>query len=172
MTSLNIAPQRLGIVYDTVMTKHRDFSDESHPERPERITGIWAKCHEAEVLKRGFILKSRPATDEELLLVHSQDYLDVIKKTANLEKKSELEKLAKNYNSIYLNNATESCARLSAGSLLQVVDSVLNGEVQCGVAIIRPPGHHAEHDAACGFCIFNNVAMAAKYAVKMHGLKR
>ena len=87
-------------------------------------------------------------------------------------KQSDLQKLASSYNSIYLNNKTERCARLSAGSLLQVVDGVLNGDIQCGVAIVRPPGHHAEQDAACGFCIFNNVALAAKYAVQFHHLKR
>ena len=54
----------------------------------------------------------------------------------------------------------------------KVVDSVLNGECRSGVAIVRPPGHHAEEDEPCGFCIFNNVSLAAKYAVEVHGLKR
>jgi len=54
----------------------------------------------------------------------------------------------------------------------QVVDSVLNGESRSGVAIVRPPGHHAEEDEPCGFCIFNNVSLAAKYAIQVHGLKR
>jgi len=57
-------------------------------------------------------------------------------------------------------------------TLWQVVDSVLNGESRSGVAIVRPPGHHAEEDEPCGFCIFNNVSLAAKYAIQVHGLKR
>lgn len=61
---------------------------------------------------------------------------------------------------------------MSAGSLLQVVDAVLNEECQSGVAIVRPPGHHAEKDIACGFCIFNNIAVAAMYAVQFHHVKR
>jgi len=48
----------------------------------------------------------------------------------------------------------------------------MTGFVTSGVAIVRPPGHHAESDTACGFCLFNNVALAAKYAVEVHGLKR
>lgn len=54
----------------------------------------------------------------------------------------------------------------------QVVDSVLGGESKSGVAVIRPPGHHAESYQACGFCMFNNVSIAAKYAIKNFGIKR
>jgi hypothetical protein len=54
----------------------------------------------------------------------------------------------------------------------QVVDSVLNGESCSGVAVVRPPGHHAEEDEPCGFCMFNSVSLAAKYAIHVHGLKR
>ena len=81
-------------------------------------------------------------------------------------------KKASKLNSVYLHPETWSSASISAGTLLQVVDKVLNNESQTGVAIVRPPGHHAEQDEACGFCIFNNVAIAAKYAVKFHNLKR
>lgn len=52
------------------------------------------------------------------------------------------------------------------------MDSVIDGESRSGVAIVRPPGHHAETDEPCGFCLFNNVALAAKYALSNHGLKR
>ncbi|XP_026682416.1 histone deacetylase 6-like, partial [Diaphorina citri] len=68
--------------------------------------------------------------------------------------------------------STRESAYLAAGCLLEVVDSVLNGESAHGVAIIRPPGHHAEQDEPCGFCIFNNVSVAAKYALDNHGLSR
>jgi len=54
----------------------------------------------------------------------------------------------------------------------QAVDSVITGECQSAVAIVRPPGHHAEQDVPCGFCIFNNVALAAKYAIETHKLKK
>lgn len=108
---------------------------------------------------------------EELSLVHSEDYIESIKRTSTLKLK-ELQKQASDYNSVYLHPDTWSSACISAGSLLQVVDSVLNGQSQSGVAIVRPPGHHAEEDIACGFCIFNNVAVAASYAVQFHHLKR
>lgn len=104
-------------------------------------------------------------------MAHSKDYIDSIKKTSTLKLK-ELQKQASDYNSVYLHTETWSSACVSAGCLLQIVDAVLNGESQSGVAIVRPPGHHAEEDNACGFCIFNNVAIAAQYAVQFHHLKR
>ncbi|XP_074873509.1 protein deacetylase HDAC6 isoform X1 [Carettochelys insculpta] len=61
------------------------------------------------------------------------------------------------------------CARLAAGSAFNAVQAVLEGQVQNAVAIVRPPGHHAESDAACGFCFFNSVALAARYAQRLAG---
>jgi len=87
-------------------------------------------------------------------------------------KLKDLTESASKLNSVYFHPDTWTSARVSTGSLLQVVDSVMKGESQSGVAIVRPPGHHAEANAACGFCIFNNVAIAAKYAVSIHHLKR
>ncbi|XP_012219597.1 histone deacetylase 6 isoform X2 [Linepithema humile] len=170
-TNLRKAPHKVCIVYDDKMQKHCDISDNTHPEKPVRISSIYKSHEEHGLLERCYLLQGRSATMEELCLVHSKDYIDSIKRTSTLKLK-ELQKQASDYNSVYLHPDTWSSACISAGSLLQVVDAVLNGESQSGVAIIRPPGHHAEEDTACGFCIFNNVAVAATYAVQFHHLKR
>ncbi|OXU23235.1 hypothetical protein TSAR_003178 [Trichomalopsis sarcophagae] len=171
ITNLKKAPNRVCIVYDERMLKHYNVVDESHPEKPGRITSIFSKHKDYNLLERCILLQGRAASEEEILLAHTQDYLDNIKKTAETKLK-ELAKQASSLNSVYLHPETWTSAAISAGSLLQVVDSILNGESQSGVAIVRPPGHHAEEDAACGFCIFNNVAIAAKYAVSCHNLNR
>ncbi|KAI7824848.1 hypothetical protein BC939DRAFT_483929 [Gamsiella multidivaricata] len=80
--------------------------------------------------------------------------------------------MANSYNSIYLNNLSAFCARLSCGSLIELCKAVALGQVLNGVAIIRPPGHHAEPDEAGGFCLYNNVAIAARYLQKAHGLQK
>lgn len=67
------------------------------------------------------------------------------------------------FEDIYVNEKTWDCALLSAGSALELTKSVIDKEVDNGFAAIRPPGHHAWRDQACGFCIFNNVALCAKY---------
>ena len=56
--------------------------------------------------------------------------------------------------------------------VLEVVDTILTGRARTGLAVVRPPGHHAEPDTPHGFCIFNNVAVAAKYALEVHGLRK
>lgn len=184
------------------MLNHCDISDDSHPEKPSRISGILKKYQEYNILDRcyvqqvcrhygkfvntstfscelspelsltaGCVVKGRCATMEELLLAHTKDYIDTIKDTEHWKPK-ELQKLAASFNSVYIHPETWASACVSTGSLLQVVDSVLNGESQSGVAIVRPPGHHAEEDTACGFCIFNNIAVAARYAIEFYHVKK
>ncbi|XP_053996185.1 histone deacetylase 6 isoform X2 [Hylaeus anthracinus] len=171
ITNLSMAPNKVCVVYDDRMLNHRDLIDDSHPEKPNRISGIYKKYEEYNLLDRCYVQQGRSASIEELLLAHSKEYIDKIKDTENLKPK-ELQKLATTFNSVYLHPETWTSACISTGSLLQVVDSVLNGESQSGVAIVRPPGHHAEEDAPCGFCIFNNIAVAARYATEFHHLKK
>lgn len=115
-------------------------------------------------------VKSREATTEELCLAHSWSHVNFIRKTSNVKK--DLRELGGKFNSIYLHSSTFKCATLAVGSTLEVVDNVINGNYQKGICIVRPPGHHAEPEYPHGFCIFNNVALAALYAIKFQGLKR
>lgn len=145
------------------------LSFSGHPERPERISTIKSRFVEYNLLERMKALEARAATEEELLLVHWQLHIDSMKE---IVKSKDLHKASYKFNSVYFHPSTFECAAISAGSVLQVVDEVLNGVSRSGVCVVRPPGHHAEADEPHGFCIFNNVAIAAKYAVKNHGLKR
>jgi len=76
------------------------------------------------------------------------------------------------YNSIYFNAHSSLSARLSAGNTLALVEAVSRGMIKNGFAIVRPPGHHAEQKEAMGFCLYNNVAIAAKLAQKEWGIER
>lgn len=114
-------------------------------------------------------LPSRAATDDELLLVHTAAHIESMKQ---IVKREDLHEAGYKYNSVYFHPSTYECAAVSAGSILQVVDEVLNGDSRSGVCVVRPPGHHAESDEPHGFCIFNNVSIAARYAINNHGLKR
>lgn len=124
---------------------------------------------EYELLDRMKALSSRVATDDELLLAHEYRHIDLMRQ---IVKSDDLYAAGDNYNSVYFHPSTMSCAQLAAGSMLQVVDDVLSGLSRSGIAVIRPPGHHAEPDEPHGFCIFNNVSVAAQYAIKNHGLSR
>jgi acetoin utilization deacetylase AcuC-like enzyme len=73
---------------------------------------------------------------------------------------------------VLINLHSFDTARLAAGGVLQLVDAVVSGQVNNGFALTRPPGHHAEKNMALGFCIFNNIAIAARYLQKHHGLDK
>uniref|UniRef100_A0A4W3J347 Histone deacetylase domain-containing protein n=1 Tax=Callorhinchus milii TaxID=7868 RepID=A0A4W3J347_CALMI len=81
----------------------------------------------------------------------------------------DLKTFSNNYNDVYFHPNSYHCAKLSLGGTLQLVDAVMLGKVRNGIALVRPPGHHSEEGEACGFCIFNNVAIAAEYAKKKYG---
>lgn len=141
-----------------------------HYERPERITKIKEAFIEYDLLDRMHCLSSREATIEELCLVHEWSHVKKMREVST--RNQNLQEIGDQYNSIYFHETTYKCATLAVGSVLQVVDNVLNGTYQKGVCVVRPPGHHAEPDFPHGFCIFNNVALAAKYAIQFQGLKR
>jgi acetoin utilization deacetylase AcuC-like enzyme len=145
------------------MMRHFSLLNPLHPEKPERIKaivdmlkekGLWQRCNE---------LGSRHATDEELLMCHENAYIQRIKSLAD-KSKEELIELTRNPNYVYFHSETFECATLATGCLLQVVDQVCSGKSTNGVAICRPPGHHAYPDSCSGFCIFNSIAIAARYA--------
>lgn len=76
------------------------------------------------------------------------------------------------YNSVFLNTNSLLCANLSCGSVVEAALKVCRGEMANAVAVVRPPGHHAEAGTAMGFCIYNNVAVAAAAALELPEVKR
>ncbi|KAG0216974.1 Histone deacetylase hda1 [Mortierella sp. NVP41] len=163
---------KTGYVYDVRMRFHQNIhGDYDHPEDPRRIWKIYEALRNAGCLNRMVKLPSREATQSELALVHTSEHIQTITDTAKMDKEQLLD-VANSYNSIYLSAESAICARLSCGNLLELCSAVATGKVLNGVAIVRPPGHHAEPDEAGGFCLFNNVAIAARFLQKEHGLKK
>ncbi|XP_061696179.1 histone deacetylase 6 isoform X2 [Syngnathoides biaculeatus] len=160
-----------GLVYSETFTRHQNLWDSNHPESPDRVTTIMEELDRQELLSRCIRVEPRSATDEELLLVHTKQYIDLIKSTQKMSE-TELRLLSDKYDSIYIHPETFQVSILAVGSVLQLVDQVLTSELRNGFAVIRPPGHHAQSNEANGFCIFNNVAIAARYAQNKHRVKR
>uniref|UniRef100_A0A3Q1CMW4 Protein deacetylase HDAC6 n=1 Tax=Amphiprion ocellaris TaxID=80972 RepID=A0A3Q1CMW4_AMPOC len=152
-----------GLVYDERMMEHLNMWDRHHPEQPQRIFKIFSKHQQLGLVDRCQRIPARLATEEELSMCHRYAHM---KATAAM-KPRELHKLGDEFNSIYINNQSFQSAQLAAGGCFSAVDSILGGQVSNGVAIVRPPGHHAEMDAPCGFCFFNTAALAAHYAQKI-----
>ncbi|KAI6660493.1 histone deacetylase 6-like [Oopsacas minuta] len=158
-----------GLVYDELMLKHE--SPIEHPECPARIKRIYTAMAEAGLVARCKRVPVREATREELLSVHGEDYLNIMRKSEG-KKPSDLESSEFVFNSIYLTGQSHKCALLSAGGVVDLTRMVWQGDLANGMAVVRPPGHHAERDNAMGFCFFNNVAVAAELAVQKWGAKR
>ncbi|XP_042878465.1 histone deacetylase 6-like isoform X3 [Penaeus japonicus] len=162
---------RLCLVYDEAMSNHHSLSEKEHPERPERTERIWKSLKQFGIIERATILKSRYATQQELELIHTSEHVNLMTSTSLLSEQ-ELMSMQEKYKSIYLHPKSNDAALLAAGSLLQVIDDVCSNKSLSGIGVVRPPGHHAEQDHPHGFCLYNNVAIAAKYAITHHGYER
>jgi acetoin utilization deacetylase AcuC-like enzyme len=126
-----------------------------HPERPERAEAMDAVA--AKWRDRGTeIVAPRAATTEQLARVHGADYLRRIAATAGTSMQLDPD--------TYTSPESHDIALLAAGAAIDAVDRVLGGSHHAAVALVRPPGHHAERDRAMGFCLYNNVAVAAAHA--------
>uniref|UniRef100_A0A8C9YQ18 Histone deacetylase 10 n=1 Tax=Sander lucioperca TaxID=283035 RepID=A0A8C9YQ18_SANLU len=140
-------------------------------EVPERLTVSHEALIKTGLADRCISVPVREATDADILLVHSEEYLEAVKKTPYMTLE-DLQEFTLQYGDVYFHPNIYHCAKLAAGAALQLVDSVMTGKVRNGMALVRPPGHHSMRSAASGFCVFNNVAIAAQYAKQQYGVKR
>ena len=147
----------LGYVLDEIFgaTGHRAPS--GHPERPARADAIRDALNDAGIASRGTQVPLRAVTDEELVRVHAASYLDDLAKVVP-GKTGWLD------GDTYFSPGTWDAARAAAGTTAQLALDVMAGKLSSGIAVVRPPGHHATRDRAMGFCLLNNVAVAAAAA--------
>lgn len=169
--SCRSAANGTGVVYSEIFTHHKNLWEPSHPESPERVTSIMEELQRQELLSHCTTVKPREASEEELLLAHTKQYVDLMRSTQTMTEE-QLHTLSDKYDSVYLHPETFQVCLLAVGSVLQLVDQVMTSELRNGFAIIRPPGHHAQSDLANGFCIFNSVGIAARYARTQHSVSR
>ncbi|KAK5615430.1 hypothetical protein CRENBAI_001149 [Crenichthys baileyi] len=161
------------LLYDEEMTKYKLLwvDPACKIEVPERLTVSYEALVRSGLSDRCISVPAREASDSEILLVHSEAYLEAVKKTPYMTLE-DLKEFTLQFGDVYFHPNIYHCAKLASGSALQLVDSVMTGKVRNGIALVRPPGHHSMHGAANGFCVFNNVAIAARYAKQKYGVKR
>lgn len=151
---------RVGLVYDERMMAHEN-PEGGHPEQPARLSSIYDQLVSDGLAARCVPVIARAATDEELEGVHTCEHVALMSSVSTVLNAEERDTLSETFNSIYFNEGSSLAALLAAGSLVELAAKVASGELEAGAAVIRPPGHHAESDKAMGFCLFNNVAVAA-----------
>jgi acetoin utilization deacetylase AcuC-like enzyme len=153
-----------GLAADPLCLKHDPGY--GHPECPERYEAVITGLEEAGLAEKLISVPSRDATREELRRVHTSYYLDI----AEHQIKDGAPELSTGDTSVC--EASWDAALRGAGLALNAVDAVMAGWMENAFCAIRPPGHHATADRGMGFCIFNNVALAARHAQKAHGIQR
>ncbi|XP_067171774.1 polyamine deacetylase HDAC10 isoform X3 [Apteryx mantelli] len=161
------------LIYDEEMTSHKLLWNDPicDIEVPERLSFSYEQLKCYHLVERCVCVPAREGSEEEILLVHSSEHLEVAKSTQTMNEE-ELKRVSGNYDAFFFHPSTYRCARIAVGAGLQLVDSVMSGKVCNGMALVRPPGHHSQRNAANGFCLFNNVAIAAEYAKRKYGLQR
>jgi acetoin utilization deacetylase AcuC-like enzyme len=147
-----VRPVRVGLIDDPVFAGHRP--PRAHPEAPYRL----ALTHRVRAGRRLVPLTPRPALDDEILLAHTESYLEQL---LRLEAQGGGDVDPDTY---FVADSLE-VARLAVGSCLQALEALLAGELDSALAIVRPPGHHACPGHGMGFCLVNNVAVVAAQAV-------
>ncbi|XP_078155090.1 histone deacetylase 5 [Carex rostrata] len=158
-----MAAPTVGLLYDERMCAHATPDGEPHPEKPERLRSIWRKLQLEGITDRCVVMEAKEAEDKYIAYVHSQSHIKLIKTISSKELDSRRHRVARKFNSIYFNKGSSESAYLAAGSAIKVTEKVAKGELSSAIALVRPPGHHAEHNQPMGFCLFNNVAVAANY---------
>jgi acetoin utilization deacetylase AcuC-like enzyme len=137
-----------------------------HPERPERIEAVTKALQKASLLDRTGRVGRRAATEDELMLCHTHAYL----KTAHRDVAAGLDCLSTGDTDITPNSW--EVAVQAVGGVLNAVDAVMTRKAHNAFCVVRPPGHHATPSRGMGFCLFNNVGIAARHAQKAHGVER
>jgi acetoin utilization deacetylase AcuC-like enzyme len=152
------------LLADPIFREH--LAGREHPERPERFDAVVRGLRQAGLIERLARVDPRAATEEELLLCHTPEYL----RTAKQDVLSGRGSLSTGDTDITPNSW--DVAAQAVGGVLNAVDAVAAGTVRNAFCAVRPPGHHASAGRGMGFCFFNNAALAARYAQRRHGLER
>ena len=154
---------RTGVVCHDLYKQH--LAGLPHVESPQRLQVIYDMLDATDMAGKFVSISPRPATHDELAWVHSHSHIERVAGTdgrfhVSLDPDTQTTPLS------------YQAAKLAAGGLFSLVDNIFDGTVKNGFALVRPPGHHAERDRAMGFCLFNNVALGARYAMNTYGVRK
>jgi len=145
---------------------HKHDTGEGHPENARRLTAIEDRLVATGLCDVLRYIDAPEVTENQLLRVHTRDYLDALISMAPENGYARLDA------DTVISPDSLQAARRAAGAVVAAVDLVISGEMDSVFCCVRPPGHHAESDRALGFCLYNNIAVGAAHALEEHGLNK
>ncbi|MBT8446214.1 MAG: histone deacetylase, partial [Gammaproteobacteria bacterium] len=157
-------PDTTAFVYDEAFVTHD--TGPGHPERPERASHTLKYLKAQDWFGELNQLSARNATEEEIAAIHPLSYQQRVRAACD-DGLPFLDSM-----DVAISPESYDVALLAAGAPLALADAIMAGKAANGFALLRPPGHHAEASEALGFCLFNNVAILARYLQRQHGLDR
>jgi acetoin utilization deacetylase AcuC-like enzyme len=157
-------PSGAQVFYDPAVLRHEPPSD--HPESPKRLDAVMSTVRSLERQGRLSVAAPRPATDEDVLLVHTSEYVKKVRAEIAAGRR------ALSTGDTELSPGSLGAALAAAGTVVSAVDAVMNGRTRTAFCAVRPPGHHASQSRGMGFCVFNNIAIGARHAQRRFGVDR
>jgi acetoin utilization deacetylase AcuC-like enzyme len=153
---------RVGFIYDPIYLKH-DTGE--HPENAKRLLAVMRYLERTGPWQKLVSIKPVAAGVDDITLVHERQYISYIREMAE-KGGGRLDP------DTVMSAGSYDAARYAAGGVISAADAVIGGQLDSAFALVRPPGHHATAGRAMGFCLFNNVAIAARHALKEYSLER
>ena len=155
---------RTGLVYHPAYLEH-DMGG-GHPESPNRLRAIVQQLEQSGTMARLTKIVPRKAEDEWIMKIHSSNYVAALNRQTPTSGRVSLDP------DTSMSPGSLHAAYLAAGGALSAVDAIMENHVDHAFCAVRPPGHHAEAGRAMGFCLFNNVAIAARYVQEKYRVTR
>lgn len=155
---------RVGFVYDERFLNHRTPS--GHPERPDRLRRLVQYVKDTSLWQNLTHLQATSASEEALNAVHTMEHIHYVREVC------ENDGGMLDEGDTHVVRASYEAALFAVGAVNAAIDAVMEKKTDAAFCAVRPPGHHAERNRAMGFCLFNNVAVGARYAQHKHGLEK
>lgn len=163
------ASPKVAILYDELFLLHKTV--QNHPERPARLTYIIDAIKADKALENKLYWPAvKPATVAQVRLVHTPEYIKLVEDEVNGVPFGKTHYLSTGDTPI--SAATFSVAKMAVGAGITAADEIMLSHASSAFALVRPPGHHATTSKGMGFCVFNNIAITARYLQKKYGIER
>jgi acetoin utilization deacetylase AcuC-like enzyme len=163
------ANNTVAILYSDMMLEHR--TGENHPEKPERLSSAMSVVKKNNTLSKYFIWPTiTKASNDQIRLAHSNNYINLVKN--EVQRLDGAQQVLLSTGDVVISKDSDEAARFAVGAGIAGIDQIMTKKASSAFALVRPPGHHATSNRGMGFCIYNNIAVAARYLQEEYGLKR